>query len=65
MLEKLTKICEENGYKVEKELEYHGGYAYYYYAVKDNKKFQLGYIGNFGNRHFININELKEQLRRI
>ena len=63
MLEKLTKICKKEGYNVEKELEYHGGYAYYYYAVKDNKKFQLGYISNFGNRHFITVDELKEQLR--
>ena len=61
-LETLTKICKERGYKVEKKLKNRYGYAYYYYAVKDSKKIQLGYIGNFGNRHFITSEELKDEL---
>lgn len=62
-LEILTEICEKEGYKVEKELKNRYGYAYYYYAVKDSKKIQLGYIGNFGNKHFLTIEELKEELK--
>lgn len=63
MLEKLMKVCENEGYKIEKELENRCGYAYYYYAVKGNAKIQLGYIGNFGNKHFLTIEELKEELK--
>lgn len=61
-LEILTEICEKEGYKVKKELECHCGYEYCYYAVKEDKKFQIGFIGNFGNRGFLTVDELKNKL---
>lgn len=61
-LELLTELCEKEGYKIEKELKNHCGYVYCYYAVKEDKKFQIGFIGNFGNRRFITVDELKNEL---